>query len=183
MKDAQALYAKSRIISGVYEVAAVLAVSVFLPFAIHFLPIANGGVPAGAVWLPIFYAPFVAIMFARPYVGMIGGILAPLVNYLVTGMPRPEMLFPLSIELFFFAAFSSYIFSKHKEFIGNALVSYLLAKLLLSVVSGAPQAFMDSLGVSLPGMAVLFFLNFVLVRFKKGRDAENRDERDIFQVR
>lgn len=79
----------------------ILAATMLLPFLFHLFP-AAGDVPMGARLLPIFYAPLVAILLFRPHVGLIAALLAPMLNYLLTGRPEFGLVTLLSVELMTF---------------------------------------------------------------------------------
>ena len=79
------------------ESVAVLAFSILIPFLIHFIPVS--GNPVGAVLLPIFIAPFIAVVFFRFNVGIIAALLSPVLNYLLTGNPVYGLLGIITLEL------------------------------------------------------------------------------------
>ena len=86
------------------EMVFVLVFSVLLQVLIHLIP--SGNVPAGAYLLPLFYAPFIAVLFFRLQVGIVVALLSPLCNYLITGNPVPELLGVITIELVAFVLLS-----------------------------------------------------------------------------
>ncbi len=109
----------------------VLLATLLLPVLVHQLPLA-GNVPAGARLLPMFYAPFVAAVFFRPRVGIIAGLLAPVINHLFTGFPAWPIVGLLSTELVCFALFAAILLRLPVVQWLAASLSYLAAK----VVSG-----------------------------------------------
>jgi len=88
------------------EMVFVLVFSVLLQVLIHLIP--SGNVPAGAYLLPLFYAPFIAVLFFRLQVGIVVALLSPLCNYLITGNPVPELLGVITIELVAFVLLSNW---------------------------------------------------------------------------
>ncbi|MFH1360470.1 MAG: hypothetical protein ABIJ41_05470 [Candidatus Omnitrophota bacterium] len=52
----------------------VLGVMFFMPFFVHLIPWLDAN-PLGAIFLPIFYAPLVAIIFYRPHVALLSALL------------------------------------------------------------------------------------------------------------
>jgi len=78
----------------------VLAFSILIPFLIHFIPVS--GNPAGAVLLPIFIAPFIAVVFFRLNVAVIAALLSPVLNYLLTGNPVYGIVGIITLELVLF---------------------------------------------------------------------------------
>lgn len=79
-----------------------LGLSILLPFLVHLIPGVEGA-PLGARLLPLFYAPLIAAVFFRVHVGIIAGVLAPLVNFVITGQPAFGQVMVLSMELGLFA--------------------------------------------------------------------------------
>lgn len=153
-----------------------MALAVLLPFLTHLLPAYNG-TPAGAILLPMFYAPFIAVALFRLHVGLLAAIAAPLLNFLVTGMPLAGVLMVLGIELVLFTFIAASLLKTSKLSWVAAPLSYLLAK----GVSGSILAFVPSLvpNVSagdfvansithaLPGLVVLLGINLIVKRLAK----------------
>jgi hypothetical protein len=154
------------------ETLLLLAASVALQFVLHLIPPVNG-IPLGQLLLPAFFAPVIALFLFRPHVVFITAVFAPVVNYLVTGFPKPEMLATLTVELALFAAIAI-LFNhsgKIKEY--TALTSYIAAKILAAVIvpfftaaSFMPELFIRSLVMSVPGLVILFALNKMLLKYK-----------------
>jgi len=156
------------------ETILMLSVSVLLPFIIHFIP-AFGNVPAGAVLLPMFYAPLIALIFFRAHVGFLTALLAPTINYLITGNPLYSLIAPITIELTAFVLLFNFI-SKVKYFkIASAPIAYILSKIsILVLVSAFPlilktsgTAFFQSLLNAIPGIVTLLIINLSLIELKK----------------
>src|SRR3990172_7405742 len=61
-----------------------ISLMIALPFLVHLAP-PVGGIQMGAIMLPIFYAPLVAIFLFHPAVSIVAAMLAPTINLLVTG--------------------------------------------------------------------------------------------------
>lgn len=144
-----------------------------LPILVHLLPLGSGPVPEGARFLPIFYAPVVAIWFFHPAVALVAGLLMPFINYGLTGMPPLNIAILVSVEL---VAFSLLLmFSKRcwPRFWMAAPLAGILCKvfsvLLLFVVPLVPAPplsfFVDSVSVAWPGLLVLLVINLILLRF------------------
>lgn len=154
------------------ETVLMLAASVTIPFFIHLIPPIND-VPIGAILLPMFYAPFIAIVFFRLHVGLLTGILAPTLNYLLTGNPKLEMLMPFTLELIVFTLAAFFILKQKKARMISAPVSYIFAKLISSLIvsifpiTNASMIFtLNSLINALPGLLILFVLNISLLGLK-----------------
>jgi hypothetical protein len=78
-----------------------LVAALALPYLVHLLP-ADGGTPAGARLLPIFYAGLVLALRGAAVPAMAVAVLAPLLNRALTGMPSGPMLPTLMTELVVF---------------------------------------------------------------------------------
>ena len=88
------------------EAAIILGITILMPFIIHLLPIVDN-VPIGARLLPIFYAPLIAVIFFRWHVGLLAALLAPVINFLITGSPQWQVVIILTYELTLFVVFIS----------------------------------------------------------------------------
>ena len=64
--------------------------------------VAAYGVPVGAYLLPMFYIPFIALVAYRLPVALIVALLAPPLNFLLTGNPQWGLMGILTIELVLF---------------------------------------------------------------------------------
>jgi hypothetical protein len=150
--------------------AVTVALTMLLPFIVH----SFGGPPAGARWLPLFYAMFIAAVLFHPLVSLIAGLITPFLNHLLTGSPALPVAILLSFELAVFSV-AAYQFSRRRPaFWGAASLAYLLAKVaslvLLAVwpnqlVLATPwQFFTTSLMNAWPGMLVLLAINWLVVK-------------------
>ncbi len=141
-----------------------------LPFFIHLI----GGPTAGMRWLPMFYAPFVAVVLFHPMVSIVAGLSAPFLNHLITGAPPLPNVAMLSFELIMFSILSFQLYRRWPAFWGATPLAYLLAKVLsLLLVTFLPvpvvpvtlwQFFNTSLLNAWPGLLVLLLINWLLVR-------------------
>ena len=86
----------------IVETIALLAASILLQFLIHIIP--STGTPIGAVLLAMFFAPLVAVIFFKAHTAFIVGILSPVLNYFITGLPKAEILPLMTIELVLFVS-------------------------------------------------------------------------------
>jgi hypothetical protein len=154
----------------VRETAFVLAVSVALPFTIHLLP-AIAARPVGAMLLPMFYAPLIAVILFRPHVAIITGLLSPLLNSRLTGHPLPEMAGLLTFELVLFSVIALLIQRRWKSFPGSAVFAYLAAVLSAAAIFHFQP--WNIITVALPGLTVLFLINKFLLKIQS-RDNDDR---------
>ena len=168
------------VVGQIDKLCLVLAAMLGLPFLMHMLP-AEAGQSAGMIWLPIFYAPLIAVFFFRPHVAFLAGLLAPTINRLLTGLPDIMMSKILTVELLVFV-FVLWLWQKHfKDFWFMGVVAYITAKgasVLLFKWLSADMAgmtlliyFWETLLRSLPGLCVLTLGTIITLRLKaKGRD-------------
>ncbi|MGK7394732.1 MAG: hypothetical protein ACNS62_09165 [Candidatus Cyclobacteriaceae bacterium M3_2C_046] len=152
-----------------------LAVGISLPFLFHLIP-AFQGTPMGAILLPMFYAPFIAVILFRYHVAIITALLAPLANYLVTGHPHVELMTVLTFELAIFVS-AAYLLNKYNQIRWiTAPLSFLIAKVasavlialipVLLVQASAVDFWINSVTTGLVGMVVLLLINFLVLKVK-----------------
>jgi hypothetical protein len=153
------------------ETILLLLGSVALQFGIHLIP-SPSAVPLGAILLPIFIAPLIACIFFRLHTALIAGILAPSINYLITGSPAPELLLLLTAELVVFTLLLPLFLHFGKIKMIAALAGIIIAKIfsssILPLISSVPAVdLVQSLITALPGIIVLSLLNILLLRHKE----------------
>ncbi|HNX54804.1 MAG TPA: hypothetical protein PKO30_04425 [Prolixibacteraceae bacterium] len=150
----------------------ILVATMALPLMIHLLPNMNGNL-AGAVLLPIFWAPMFAAFFFKRHVSILAGIFAPLFNFLILNRPAPEMVVMLSFEIMLFSLIVSWL--KNQKLIGYiaAPLAYIAAS--LTVVLGmslfvnhlSVEGWINSTLIAFPGILLLTAANLLLIRFRK----------------
>ena len=154
----------------IVETVLLLAGSVFLQFIIHLIP--STGTPLGAVLLAMFYAPLIAIIFFRIHVALVVGLLSPIINYLVTGAPKAELLTLMTVELVVFTVLLYFFLNIN----GIKKISALLAVLIALLISPSILSLIDiaqtnniiqSITLAVPGIAILSLLNYFLLRYKE----------------
>ena len=163
------------------ETALFLALTMSLPLFIHLIP-CGGSVPLGARLLPIFYAPFIAVFFFKPHVGMISGLLAPWANLLLTGRPDPVTALALSCELALFAVFSKMIMAASGRlpiaapaaYIASVFITGAVLGLFPSFSAGVPgtEAFVRAIAISWPGILMLLLVNMAAVLYKHRKNED-----------
>ena len=151
------------------------AISLFLPVLFHLLPSSLGS-SMGPQLLPIFYAPFIAVLFFRLPIALILGILAPFANWLFFGKPSIELVSQLACELSVFVLIAHAL----KEWKGirwlNAPFSFIAAKIgvwlgmmglvWLQVEGVTPIFFSKAVEFAAPGIFILLGLNILMLSFK-----------------
>jgi len=156
----------------IVETMLVLFGSVVLQFVIHLIP-SPSIEPLGKILLPMFFAPLIAVIFFRLHVGLIAGIFAPLVNYLITGAPKPELLLPVTIELAIFTLVCYLLLQSNSTKNISALLAIIAAKIFsasiifLFLSTNYLGGFFQSLLIAVPGILILSVLNILLLRYKE----------------
>lgn len=152
-----------------------LVVACVLPLLIHLIPPIEG-TPVGAILLPMFYIPFIAVVLFNLPVGIIIAAAAPLLNFLLTSNPQWQFIAVLTFELIVFALIAHQLLRVK----GVAWVAAPLAYLLTKVVSSAflmliplvgdvapVQFFMNSVSHAWPGLIVLGVINILVLRYQQ----------------
>lgn len=155
------------------ETVLMLAASTAIPFFIHLIPSFNN-VPIGAILLPMFYAPFIAIVFFRLHVALLTGILGPTLNFLLTGSPKQEMLGLFSLELVIFVIATFFMLKQKRIRMITAPVAFIFTKLLSPIIvltfpfigTFSMGTFVNSFVNALPGIFVLLVLNITILSLK-----------------
>ena len=147
------------------ESVIVLAFSILIPFLIHFVPIS--GSPAGAVLLPIFIAPFLAIVFFRLNVGITAALLSPMLNYLLTGNPVYGVVGIITLELSLFVLIAWLLIKVNYIKYSAAPVSVIISMFIIQVIFSSVSHFTVVLTTALPGIILISLLNILIFTFEK----------------
>lgn len=154
----------------------VLGVTVAIPFLVHLIPFSDS-VPIGAKLLPMFYAPLAAMILFRFQVAFVAAVLAPFINFALTGQPILEITLLLSLELGLFSVFVYFLLQGRMLKWIAAPLAYLLAKVISSLMIGWFPIEMTSLDFwttsiynGLPGLLILLGLNILVLRLWKSKD-------------
>ena len=161
------------------KVIIVLVATSFIPVFVHLIP-GSSDIPAGAVWLPMFFAPFIAAFLFKVHVGLIAAVFAPMLNMFLTGKPLYTVTAMLTAELLIFVTISRFLAERYANFLGTSVAAYLIAKFTSSVFLGIMpyfaleesrfRSFLSSTEIAIPGLIVLFLINLFLIRYKEGEE-------------
>jgi hypothetical protein len=157
------------------ELGVLLCLSVMFPFLIHVLP-----VPAtarlGPRLLPMFYAPLLAVLWGRVPTAFIIALLAPWLNWALTSYPAPLGAAMMVVELLGFVTALRALVARVGMRGFLALPSYLAAMALATVVAAIFPLLTDgrpaltwaaqSVAAGIPGMAILFLINALAIRYR-----------------
>jgi hypothetical protein len=148
-----------------------------VPFLVHLAP-SFGPRPVGVYLLPAFWTAFVAVYFNGVGVGLLVAMVTPVVSLLIAGLPALDWLGTMSIELTGFVFASAWMVKRWPRFWLAAPLAYIPAKALAIGVQWMVPALgesrnpfthlLDSVSNGLAGLAVLLFINLVLVRLDPG---------------
>ena len=142
-----------------------------LPVLVHLIPF-NSPIPEGARFLPIFYAPVVAVWFFHPGVALLAGLLMPFINYGLTGMPPLNIAILLCIELVAFSLILTLGKARWPRLPVAAPLAGILCKvasaltlIVFPLVPASPWTFFtESVSVAWPGLLILLAINLILLR-------------------
>ncbi|MDO5017914.1 MAG: ECF transporter S component [Lagierella massiliensis] len=144
--------------------AVVLALSVAIPALFHLT-----GIP-GNILLPMHLPVLIGGLLLGPVYGLIVGLIAPILNFLLTNMPQVPILYIMIFELGAYGFFSGFLYKKTKKLFISLLLALLLGRIvaaftvfiLVQTMSGFAQNpmlwFKGSFIKSFPGIIVQLLL-------------------------
>jgi hypothetical protein len=154
------------------EITTLIAASICIQFIVHISHSGNN-IPLGAVLLPMFYVPLIAIIFYDFKTGLITAAAGPLINYLLTRSPQIEIVPQVTFELIIFVLTFTLLLRYNRLNYFSAVISIISAKLLSWLVfslfspSGLSSAdFINPLTIAYPGILILLLLNILLLYIK-----------------
>lgn len=169
---------------GWREAAVLVAVAWLVPFLVHLVPW-GGARPLGVHVLPVFWTTFLAVYFYGALPGLAVGLVTPLVNLALTGLPALRMVGPMGMEVAFFAGAAALLTGRWPTFGLVAPLAWVVAKalaiagqFLVPAFHYADQPFQHLLRSAqngLTGLAVLAAINVLLVKFYPKIDAWERE--------
>lgn len=156
------------------KVLLTLVGTAFFPWMVHSFP-ASQGTSLGQIWLPIFWAPLVAILTCRRHVALTAVLLGPSLNHLIFGLPSIGMFYVLTFELLVFSVFLQAFGRKGTLRMGFVVLAYLVARLLAVWLFG-PKVFFEAFAIFLasvktswPGLIVFVGLTAFIHYVPKAR--------------
>ncbi|MFC1647247.1 hypothetical protein ACFL1A_03100 [Patescibacteria group bacterium] len=170
-----AALSKINYLSLVEETVIIIVGATVLPLTFHFIP--NIGIASmGARFLPMYYAPFLSVVFFPLKTAIIISVLAPYLNHILTGNPKENFVLGLTLHLILYS-FLCYVSSRQfNKSIFNAPLSYILSLFIMQLywyylghfnIEGAIMSGLNTLIVGLPGVGALFLLNIILYVVRK----------------
>ncbi len=162
------------------ELGVLLALSLLFPFLIHVLPIPDDA-RVGPRLLPMYYAPLLAVLLGRTSTALLVALLAPWLNWALTGHPPPPIGAVMTVELTGFAVVLRLLLVRHglrwwfamPAFVGGKLVATAVVALAPGLIGGhAALAWaLRSTITGLPGIAVLVGLTLLVAKVYPGAGA------------
>lgn len=146
----------------VKETLSILAFSILIPYLIHFIP--TSGNPVGAVLLPIFIAPFIAVVFFKWNTAVITALLSPMLNYVVTGNPHFAIVGVITTELVLFVAISSLLLKVNGLKYAAAPIALVFAMFVGQILFSSVSHFEVILAAGLPGIVLISMVNFAALK-------------------
>lgn len=158
------------------ETLFVLVLSIAIPLMVHLLP-SYKGVPMGAILMAMFFAPYIAVRYYKFHVALIIGLFAPLLNHLLTGNPRTELMPVLTLQLLVFILATKFFLQLNFFNNLNAVLAFFSAMITSSLIIAIVPSIMpgvtggnflfSSIVNSVPGLFLLGTLNYFINRTKK----------------
>ncbi len=155
--------------------AILIAATLFIPFIVHLIPPANG-IRLGAVLLPMFYVPLIAVIFYKFRTAFIVTAFGPILNYFLTGSPKYEAVPLLTSEVLLFVILFTILLKYNKLNNLSALISILPALIVPPLLFGlfsssghSIEHLLISLRNAVPGILILTLLNIFLLRLRNNK--------------
>src|SRR4051812_26032647 len=169
---------------GWREGSILIATAWLAPVLVHLIPWA-GPRPMGTYLLPVFWATFIAVYFYGVLPGLAIGLVTPLVNLALTGLPALSSVEMMGEEIAVFVGLAAVLVTRWPRFWGAAPMAWLAGK--AAIIGG--QALLHGAGATEPafahwlrstengliGIGVLVVINWLLVSFYPRGDAWERE--------
>lgn len=169
---------------GWREGTALVVVAWLVPFLVHLIPW-GGARPLGVYMLPVFWTTFLAVYFYGALPGLAVGLVTPLVNLALTGLPALRMTGNMGMEVAFFVGAAAWLAVRWPAFWLAAPLAWVAAKALVIAVQFLVPAFgysgepwphlLRSTQNGLAGLGVLAVINLLLVLFYPKTDEWERE--------
>jgi len=156
------------------ELGIVLALSLLFPFLIHVLPVPETS-RLGARLLPMFYAPLLAALWGRMATAWLCALLAPGLNWALTGHPAPPGTYAMMIQLLVFVVVVRGLLARAgvrwfvaiPAYLAGIGAALLVALVFPALIGGRPPVdwAVQSAVRSLPGLGILVLITCLVLRF------------------
>jgi hypothetical protein len=125
---------------GWREATLLLAIAWLVPFLVHLIPW-SGPRPLGVYTLPIFWTTFLAVYFYGALPGLAIGLVTPLVNLALTGLPALRSVGLMGMEIALFVGVASLLTARWPAFWFTAPLAWVAAKALAIAIQFLIPAF------------------------------------------
>jgi len=149
----------------VKETLSILACSILIPYLMHFIPATAN--PVGAILLPIFIAPFIAVIFFKWNTAVITALLSPMLNYIVTGNPHFAIVGVITTELVLFVAISMMLLKNNYLKYVAAPLSLVSAMFITQLLFSSVNHFAAVFVTGLPGIVLISLVNIFVIRLTR----------------
>lgn len=161
------------------EALALLAAAWLVPLLVHLVPW-HGGRPLGVHLLPVFWTTLVAVRLYGVGFALVVGLVTPLVNLALTGLPAAARLGPMALEVVGFVLVAGWLARRAPRFFLAAPAACVAGKALAIGAQWAVPVFdytrnpaghlLASVQNGLAGLAVLSALDVGLGRMRRPRE-------------
>lgn len=166
------------------ETTVLLVVAWLVPVLVHLIPWA-GPRPLGVYVLPVFWTTLVAVYFHGGLIGLAVGLVTPLVNLALTGLPAARMTGLMGLEIAGFVFALALLVRRWPGFWAGAPLAWIAGKALAILVQWAVPAFeyhrnpfehlAGSTQNGLAGLGVLLVIHLLLAQFYPKTDSWERE--------
>jgi hypothetical protein len=143
--------------------AALVLGNVLLPYAVHQIP------DAGRSLLPIFFFTLIAGWRFGIQAGLLTGVLSPLANHFLTGMPPAPALQALMLQSALLAGLATVVAARSRQLTLGALALVVLLHqaliLLPQFLQAGARPALATLEFRIPGLLLQVFGGFALLWF------------------
>src|SRR4051812_28812372 len=112
---------------GWREGVILIAAAWLAPLLVHLIPWA-GPRPIGTYLLPVFWATFIAVYFYGALPGLAIGLVTPLVNLALTGLPALSSVTAMGMEIVVFVGIAAVLVARWPGFWAAAPLAWLAGK-------------------------------------------------------
>ncbi|MCC8087969.1 MAG: ECF transporter S component [Rikenellaceae bacterium] len=164
MEQSVKLYSLSLKQSKTFFIAGgMIAGNVILPAVCHLIP------QGGLIFLPIYFFTLLGAYKYGIKVGLLIGLLSPVMNYLLTGMPPVSMLAPIMVKSVLLAVIASYAAKRFGKFSILILLSVVAGYQLMGtafewVYTGSIYMALQDFRMAVPGMLLQVFGVYAILK-------------------